>query len=89
MPRPLDWPRARDAEMLRLLRRPGATLRTVAGVMGVSRCFAQRRTVVLCLRGPEMECASNRAEAGETPLPPGHPISMGAIMVPSQIAPAW
>lgn len=84
MPRALPWSQDHDARLTALLDQPGTTLRKAAQQLGVSRSFAQRRAIVLLKQNIRSACTAAREDAGAAPLPSGHPISWGAIVIPLQ-----
>ncbi len=86
MPRALPWRPADDARLLALLDQPGVTLLKAADQLRVSRSFVHRRATVLLQQKVRSICTPEREEAGAAPLPSGHPISWGAILLPSQVS---
>lgn len=81
MPAPLVWTDARD-ETLRCLRGQGRSWDVIAAALGISRWTAIERGRRIGARkppAPPRAASMPRAEPGREPLPPGHPVSWGAI----------
>ena len=82
MAAPLVWTELRD-HVLRALRAEGRSWDVIAAMLGISRWAAIDRGRLVGARKPEPTLprltAAQAAEAGREALPPGHPVSWGAI----------
>ena len=76
---PLDWRPDQDAKLTALMNSLGQTVRQAAVQLGVSRSSVQRRAKLLAARKLRSSTSREREEAGDAPLPAGHPISWGAL----------
>ena len=86
MPRALQWTQDNDAQLMVLLKTHRMTLQQAANQLGVSRSFLQRRSMALRQQTVQCTCTADRAVVGAAPLPSGHVISWGAIVIPLQAA---
>jgi hypothetical protein len=78
MPPPLLWTDAND-HLLRRLRAEGHTWDQIAAAMGIPRSAALGRGYRIGARAPAREPAPPRPDPHRDPLPPGDPVSWGAL----------
>lgn len=89
MPPKLLWTESRDAR-IRRLRHEGATWDAIATSLGVSRNAALERGrhigAQLPPPPPPPEPDIEPLDSGREPLPPGHPVTWGAITAGTSLA---
>ena len=77
MPKAVKWSMELDAALHELLTRRRVSLRAAEQALGVSRSVLAKRAYVIGAR--QVEVPGERQVNGSAPLPPGHPMTWGAI----------
>ena len=68
-----------DVEAAKALTRAGMSTRQIAAKLGASRSTVYRRVTEAAKNRMRTSVCAARADFGEDALPPGHPLSWGAI----------
>ena len=77
MPKAVKWSQELDTALHDLLARRRVSLRAAEQVLGVSRSVLAKRAYVIGARHSEE--TGERQVSGSAPLPPGHPMTWGAV----------
>lgn len=86
MTAPIIWTEDRD-KLLIALRAEGRSWGSIAALMGISRWSAIERGNQVGARKPELpQGAADSGDSGRPPLPPGDPVSWGAITAGTVLA---
>lgn len=77
MPKPTQWSMELDSALHDLLAKRRVSLRVAERALGVSRSVLAKRAYVIGAR--QFDPARDRSANSSAPLPPGHPMTWGAV----------